>query len=645
MNILRYALSISAILFATGISLKAQTEPPFGSFSQQDISMKECSFDKEAEAVVLLDIAKAYPVDYSLITERRVRLKILKESAIDRGNVIIYFYADNDFENISLIEGLVHNTDANGYPTTISLEKSSIYRQKINERWSELKLAMPQVKVGSIIEYRYQSTMKSWSGLDKWEFQQDIPTVFSRYDLTILPSAEFAYSVVHRSDLPVTVKSIKDEGRIIFEMKDVAGLRAEPFSDAPMEYQQRVIFQLSKFQNGSGSSQKYSDSWFQLAKDLLNESNFGRAINKSISGTSVFLSEVKALPTEFQKMEKIYSYVRKNFGGDGYRSIYASDGLNKVWDKKVGNTGERNLLLINLLKEAKLDAAPLLVCDRMDGKVSKAYPFRDQFKKVVALVEIEGKKYVLDATDKHTPIEMIPFSLVNTLGFAVVWKNTAEPFLLEAPNKLRRTTTFIQSSLDQDGVLSGQVLARSSDYDRVARVENWQEANEKNFLARYFLDEVSDVEVDSFSLVGLDNDSVALQQKFKFKTQAPLSGDYRLVTLNLFTQLKNSPFVSSIRFTNINFGTPVSKTITLILTLNDKMSPEELPKNISLVMPDKSLSFQRLMVYEKTRNEIQMRVIFEIAKPVFTPEEYPSVSEFYKKMVGFMNEPLVLKQK
>lgn len=633
------------LLFAFYTTSFAQEEPSFGGFTEIEKKMQVCSFDPEAEAVILLDLATAYPIGHKLVIDRRIRLKILKESGIERGNIRIPYYSKDDFQTLSDIEGLVQSGGESNSSVRVSkLEKSGIFHQNINERWSELRLAMPDVKVGSIIEYRYTSTMLSWWGLDKWEFQTDIPTEVSKFDLTISRTIEFAYTVFHRPDLPIKVTPYKSDGRIVFEMRNIAALRSEPITDAPSEYQQRVVFQVSKF-NAGGYNQKYADSWAQLAKDLLNQNNFGRVIEKSVPGSDEFLQKVKLLGSDFEKMNTIYSFVRNNFASDGYRSIYASDGLKKVWEKRSGNTGERNLLLLNLLKEAKLDATPLLVCERSEGKVNKAYPFLDQFSRVVSLVKIDNDKYILDATDKFTPPSMIPFSLANTYAFAVVWKNATEPFLLDSKGKTKRTQSNVLINIGEDGNITGTVATRSLGYDRIARLQYLKESDTKKFTERFLLVSETDLEIDSLEIEGIDNDSLPLLQSYKYNVSTNQSGEYRIVNLNLFFDLRKSPFVSDIRFTNINFGTTMSKSVTQLIQLAPNMIPDGIPKNISLVMPDKSIVLNRTLVFDKEKNLVISRIDLDINKPVFTPYEYPAVKDFYKKMVDYLNEPLVLKNK
>ena|SRR5438552_5650484 len=100
-----------SILFILLVSqnLSAQSSlPTFGAYSAEELNMKECSFDKEANAIVLLDEAFSdYDDDWELITKRRVRIKILNEKGIAQGNIVIPFYSRDKFEYIRNIEVLL----------------------------------------------------------------------------------------------------------------------------------------------------------------------------------------------------------------------------------------------------------------------------------------------------------------------------------------------------------------------------------------------------------------------------------------------------------------------------------------------------------------------------------------------------------
>ena len=343
--------------------------PEFGHFTEEEKKLAECPFDKEADAIVLIDQATStHDDEYRLITNRRIRIKVLKEKGIGYGDVIIRFYHGDDFEFISHVEAVVCNTDGSGITNVQKVANAQIFRQKINEYYSAVKFAIPNVKVGSILEYRYVSNMKSYGGLEDWHFQRDIPTRHSSFSLVILPNYEFVYKVHKSDELPINIQSEKGSGKILFEMGNVAGLRDEPFMDSKRDYIQRVEFQMAGYRGRFGDKTKYMTTWSEVVKELMANPGFGRQLNKNLAGSAAFMSEVKAMSDPYQKMNSIYRYVQSNLTWNGFTGKH-SDGVKAAWEKKKGTNADINLILVNLLEEAGLEVFPLLVSERGNGKV------------------------------------------------------------------------------------------------------------------------------------------------------------------------------------------------------------------------------------------------------------------------------------
>jgi hypothetical protein len=636
------ALMLTACLM--GMALSAICQEPVA-LSQEELKYKICPFDKEADAVIFCHKAVATPDgDGKLVTRHKIRFKILRDKGIDRGNVIIPFYSKDGFEAIEEVGGFVYNTEGDPAFIQLPIDRKTIFRNKLNEVFSEVKLALPHIRVGSIIEYEFTSIRKTYY-LSDWNFQSDIPTLWSQFDVTILAGAQFAYKISKSPLLPVDVKTVKEEGRMIFTMRNIGGLREEPFMDAPDDYRQKIVFQFAQYQDAYGARQRYANTWADLARDLLSSAEFGKALDRNVNDADAVLAPIKLLPSEYEKMVATYAHIRKNFSWNRIYSTSASDGLKKVWDRKSGSAGEINLLLINLLREVKLDVIPLLVSDRDNGKVDASYPFINQFNKVVALVSINGRKYLLDGTDAFTPVSLIPFNLLNTYAFPVV-KKSAELILLGDDKRMHTNYLSILSTIDERGEMKGEANMLSFDYSKANRRSILRQSSSiDKFVSHFFQREVSNIEIDSFQVDDPEIDSLPMRQSFQFATSMPSSGDYRIVTTNLFAGFDKSPFVSDLRFTNINFGSLFNSTTTHVVNIPATMKPEALPKNINLLMPDKTIGLMRTVVYDADRNQVIVRTRYQLGRPVFVPDEYDSVKEFYKKMVEAMNEPIVLTKK
>jgi hypothetical protein len=619
----------------------AQSEiPEFGIFSSEEQHLKTVDFDKDADAVVLFDIATAnYNEEHNLVLNRRIRIKILKEKGIRYGDIEIPFYSKDHFEYISNIQAVVQNFDATGEQQT-QLKRADIFEQKLDSRVSVMKFALPKVKVGSILEYSYVSTCEHYGGLRDWEFQAEIPTLYSNMHLYIVPNTEFQY-VVHKSnDLPIDISVDKSSGSATFMMKNVAGLREEPFMDARRDYVQRVEFQLSAY-SMHGNKVNYINTWKDVSKELMTEPYFGKQLDKKYSAADEAVLKINSIASPADKMKYAYDYVRRSFSWNGHNTFQAEDGLKTVWETRKGTSGEINLALVNLLKTCGLDVYPLLVSERNHGKINTVYPMLDQFNKTVAYVIIGDYKYVLDATEHYTPVTLIPFNLLNTTAFLVDIKKGGL-IELKDETKAHWNIVNINSAVDASGTISGSTIVRSNDYAKIERMKLAKQSLDK-FRTNYFSNNNTSIKIDSFEVINTDNDSLSLDQQFNFSMPSSSSGNYKLVNLNLFSDLEKNPFISDNRFSNINFGSRYLTDIHETFTLPSTLKAESLPKNITMVTPDKSFALTRHIDYKD--NTVDVAFSIKINKPVFEAEDYPMVQEYFKKMMGVLNEPIVLSSK
>lgn len=622
----------------------AQTNvPEFGTFTQEEKDLQVCDFDKEADAIVLLDLASSdHDDEYRMITNRRIRIKVLKEKGISQGDIVIDYVHYSDFEFISNVEAVIYNPGEPGAAQIQKLAGSQIFRQQVSDYRSAVKFAMPGVKVGSIIEYRYVSNMKNYSGLEDWLFQRDIPTRFSSYSLVILPNYEFAYQV-HKSDaLPINIQSEKGSGKILFEMKNVAGLRAEPFMDAPSDYIQRVEFQMAGYNSRFGGRTKYMTTWNEVTRELFTSPGFGRQLNKNLAGSAAFMSVVKLMTSPYEKMAAIYYYVQRNLTWDGYTGKY-SESVKEAWEKKKGSNADINLILINLLQEANVEVYPVLVSERGHGKVDVRYPFIDQFNTVMAYVLIGKDFYVLDGASYGTPPFTMPLSVANTTAFVVDRKKGGIVTLSET-KRMNKNLVNVVSTLDPQGIMKGRGTILSFDYARINRLKSYRQNKEK-FTDFYLARNTPGMQVDSLEIRNLDNDSLPMDQQFSFTVPSTNTGEYRLLNMNIFTELEKNPFIADNRFTNIDYGCLYQMVLNQVVYLPDDWDPETLPRDIKMIMPDTSISVTRVFSFNKSTRVLQARFTVLFNRPVFVADEYQYLKEFYKKMTDILNEQVVLRKK
>jgi hypothetical protein len=96
------------------------------------------------------------------------------------------------------------------------------------------------------------------------------------------------------------------------------------------------------------------------------------------------------------------------------------------------------------------------------------------------------------------------------------------------------------------------------------------------------------------------------------------------------------------RISDIDFGYMMGYSINGVYKIPAGYKVDALPKDISFVMPDKGISFKRIIAEQE--GNIMVRYSINYNKIQYSKDDYPSLHEFYKKMYEMLNEQIVLKK-
>ncbi len=620
--------------------------PTFGQVDKAALLLKECDFDKNAEALVLFDVEdvlyKEYAYSVNSDTKRHVRIKILTNKGMDRANIRIPYMTEDNDDRIIVEEAQTYNIDEAGNILVSKVDKKNVIDKVINKKISEKVFTFPDVRAGSIIEYTYKISGTLSSGLRNWEFQSSIPVKFSRYSVQFPQDLELSCNLHCTLDVYQTRTTVKSDRLNIFKMINVPALRDEPYMTCEDDYMQRVEPDLIAI-TINGRRRSLTQSWVSVIDMLASDEDFGQQLTKNIPRTDDLDDSLRTEKDPYREMNIIYRYVRSNMHWNGHSSIWALDGVKKAWKNKAGTSGEINLILVNLLRDAGLVAYPVLVSTRDNGRINMTSPSWRQFDKVMALVSINKHDYVLDATDKYTSPKLIPWEVHYSDGLVIEKLETHEWGWQTLWNEKDafRELILIHGDIDENGVMKGQASVTSYDYSRAKKMSALQEGKDQ-FIEKYFSSRNLSVHIDSSMITNADVDTVPLTQNVWFNQKLTSSGNYKYFSTNLFTGLEENPFTSDRRFSDIFFGANQSYDIVESFIIPDGYVFDGSPKNITMIMPDTSIVFSRIISIQNDLASIHITLKFK--KPVFQVDEYDAFKEFYKKLFGMLNEQIVIKR-
>ncbi|MGV3508659.1 MAG: DUF3857 domain-containing protein, partial [Sphingobacteriaceae bacterium] len=593
---------------------------------------------------------------FDIVLERHKRIKIFNEKAKDEANIRLKFFAAHNYEDIYDLSAQTINLK-DGKPVITKLERKQIFRETIDKNSVAIVFTFPDVQNGSVIEFKYKWKTPSFGNFPTWYFQSNLPARYTQLK-TEIPDMLF-YKTQYRVHQEYHTHKNSSESRSlgsgtesqgysvdtkIIGLKNVPSLIDEPYMTSRFDNLQCAIFLLTSIRPLGGFTRTGTDTWGKVGQRLIEDEDFGLQFKKKLEGEDALITKAQQLKSDEEKIAFLFNEVKNSLKWNGVDDWYTNDGVSKAWQKRTGNSTEINLILYRLLKQADVkNVYPMVVSTRENGKANRAFPGLHQFNRTVLHIPIDStQKYILDATDKYNQYNLIPAELLNSFGVAVD-KETKTHNLITIRNRApSRKSVYIAAEIKPEGKMFGEASLTDYAYHKTYAVKNFKTEGEEKYK-EFLTNKSNNLKIKSLKMESADIDSLPLRETISFELDLTSSdGDYIFFVPNLFTGLRQNPFINENRTTLIDFGYNNKYQISGLFKLPAGYKVDVLPKNIQLVMPDKSISFIRQIM--ETEGNVSVRYILDYKKPVYMVDEYPMLREFYKQIFEMLNEQVVIKK-
>ncbi|MDF7810130.1 DUF3857 domain-containing protein [Hymenobacter sp. YC55] len=673
-----------ALLLALGsvatLPALGQADPiKFGKPNLEDFNSENFVADSAAEAVVLCDYGRSrfeyVDGDFRVVFDRVTRIKILSKAGYDRATVEVPLYHQNSQEEkLTNVKGFTYNM----VNKEVAKEKfdATIFREEASSNITVRKFTLPNVRVGSVIEYSYTVLSDFTFNFQDWQFQHTIPVRWSEYrasiptyfDYKMLMQGYVSPSVVEHSDGSMQV-TVRESGGYVgggfntqrvagssnthniplkthrWATKDVPAFRDEPFMTTSRNYLSRIDFELAGVRWEGQPYRAVADSWEKINEDLLTDENFGMQLKRG-----GFLKEqlTPLLAKEKEpaaRIAAIHALVRKAVKYDGNDRFHSTSTIRKAYDQHRGTAADVNLLLIAALREAGFQANPVLLSTRSHGMVNQEFmPLLSRFNYVVAHVALpENKELLIDATEELLPCGMLPTRCLNGTGRLIMPKAAESRWVSLVPQQRLTEYQQIQLTLDDKGGYTGKVHSEHGGYAGLHQRTRLTEKGEKKFVEELLHGrEGWNLSKYQFSQRDALDKPLTLDYELTAAGGDAPAGMLYLKPLQHFGNARN-PFVHEDRKFPVDFGFATDETLVMTLTLPAGYEVEELPKAASIALPGDGGRF--LFQAQPSGSTIQIMSRLNLSRPVYSAEEYASLREFYRLVVAKQTEQIVLKKK
>jgi hypothetical protein len=611
----------------------------YGFIDTADLKMTSCDFEKDANAMVLFDRAEMGCGVPGMVIERQRRIKIFNDNGKSEANIRIETNNKFGHERIAGVEAETITLN-NGKIEYTKLDPKLIYQEHTDENKDAVTFSMPNVKAGSVIEYRYIWLRGISRNVPDWAFQCNLPTRYSQLDAFLNPLIVF--TSLSWKDKPYVKDTVSMNGYgHVWALRDVPSSKDEPFMRSAPDALQRVALTMSGVKTLRQGD--ISISWADVGEEIANDKDFTKPYDQSLHDEDDIIKPAKALKTDDEKIAFVFNQVKNLMKWDGQKYYYSKDGIKNAWKKKSGNWGEINMILCRLLKLSGIKACPMLVSTRDNGRILSNFINEYQVNKLVTYVPVDSTKYyVLDATDKYNTYNDIPFDLLNSYGLALNKEKGKYELVFMKKDLPAKQIVFVNAEIKPDGTMAGTAQIASYSYNKSNILELHKTLDEKKYR-EYLTDDDNNLRITSLKLENAEVDSLPLTQEIDFHLDLPGTDDkYIYFNPNLFTSLHSNPFISEQRVSDIDFGCSNTYLIKGRYKIPDGYKIDAMPKGINLVMADNGITFKRLVGEQD--GYIVVNYVINYKKSFYPKADYPDIHAYFKKMNEMLNEQIVLKK-
>ncbi|HEY1265107.1 MAG TPA: DUF3857 and transglutaminase domain-containing protein [Terriglobales bacterium] len=584
-----------------------------------------------------------------------VRLKVLTDAGREYANVEIPY--DRGAVNIGDVSGRTVHADGSIVPLTGKPFDKTIVKGH-GLRYNVKSFTLPDVQVGSILEYRYSIRYADNVAMSpRWLvqgdlFQKNVSYKFIPYkrDL-ILEHGRIGNGVAWSSFLPKEYAPKLQETPLTYWVElhanDVPALTKEPymFPEGELKYRVEFYYKVSVKQD-----EYWKEEGKYWNKDVESFIGHDKGIREAVAQT------VTDSDSPEMKARKIYTFV-EGLENQSYIPSRATqetraiglrpnEGVDDVLRQRSGEPDELTRLFAAMARAAGIPAHLMRVPRRDENFFHPEFLSTDQFDAEIAIIELGGKEVFLDPGTKYCPYGLLDWRHTNIGGLRQSATKGTE--IGRTPlNSYNQALTQRIAHLkpNEDGRVEGSVFAAFYGIEAMNRRREGGRTDAEG-RKRMLEDEVRSW-LPGGSEVTLTKDPQwegsqgALIAEFNISAPLAVSAGKRwLVPAHIFHVNDKPRFASAQRTNVIYFDYPSRESDEVHITLPPNMEVESVPPK-----DDTKLDFALYHQEQKMESANSLLAVRDVIMNglAFPPNVYKEVKDFYDKVKTGDDQQVLLK--
>lgn len=649
------------LLFLATLGASAQI-PKYGNVKAEEISDMSNPVDPEAEAVFLYrNCRSSFGIntegDFVLETQMRARIKILKEEGKDWATITVPIYYNKGTtsrnDQILRIEAAAYNLE-NGKIVKTKMQDKYIVKEQTSDYRRTIKFTIPDVKVGTVIEYKYTIISPRYYRIPTWYSQLSIPVLKSHCDITYDEDYQFSVEAKGYEQQSVTRKptniSYSYKGKhyssngieLNIDAENMPAIKDEGLVYNTKIYASRVEFELRLVNIPGYLYQDLSSDWGQVKKNLGEEH-----YDKCLKIKNPFKAEMDTMNLSSLKIvdraSAIFKLLKNKLKWNETYALWDDNPLNALKDGK-GDNAQLNFILISMLKDAGISCTPILLKFRSGGPLPLTYATMDQLDTfAVAFCDESGNVFFLESSADYGGINVIPENMLND---AILYDSKAIPNSLARYNLAKiaghQTTTTIQATVSEDGSIQGSIRNVMQGLNAMNFNKKYHTANDSaEFVAKK--GERDEYDITSYSVRDVDGSNVRVMESIFFKKDLMTNDDRIYVNPIVFPDEHGNYFTSEVRKYPVEFPYLQKNTVAAQIVIPQNYEIEEIPQNARYTFNNGDINVSISLKVQG--NTISTVYKSELNTVLVLPPNYQELREFWSHLLELNSLNIVLKKK
>ncbi len=651
-------LPLLSIYFLFSISLFAQEAYNSSDENVTGGDLTATTYSRDSTANALYIYEKGYSrfqeIGYNnLLTDYTAKIKILNEKGYEHANIQIRLHKSlqtSKKEKLSKLQASTFTLE-NGFKKETKLLPSQVYTEE-NETYDLVKFTFPNLSKGAVLVFSYEKESPFIFNFEPWWFQDEIPKIYSGYKTQI--PGNFNYNIKKTGELALTTSKTEVKKRCfqpegaqspgdclvsLYEIKNIPAFTEEPYLSSRFNFVSRIDYELMQITQLDGSVNKFTKTWKDVDRELKYEKGIGRQLKKTSLVKDLLPEELRQKTNDLSKAKEIYNFVKANYKWTGDYNIFREDDLKDLLKNKTGNVSSINILLHNIFEEQGYKVLPVISSTRANGLPTKLYPVLSEFNYIMLQVEVEGKKYLVDATEKNLNFGDVPFRSLNQYGRLLDFDNGSSWINIE-PTGLSSIIYQDSIQVNPDGTSIGKSVHIYTGYhalrtrDMIEKLTDDQIFSSVSSPAKF---------TRSLTTVVSNKEEIEEALRLKYVLVNESQAINNIIYLNPFSFnfFDKNPFIQTERQYPVDFGFKDSYLYSINIQVPKNFEVAELPQQKLLRLPDNGGSLQ-FISQQVDENNVTVHLRITFPHSIYSSGFYPYLKTFFDSITEVQSQSLIV---